>query len=124
MYDFNEEYFQVEVEHMRNGENSELLDTLLSYDKPLPSVFSSLFNSHVNSYDVPRNIVNKFLEKHEDNLINHIRLESFKFKEESFGECDDRLMSQFVKETGSPLFGYTAVNPKDYMDSVYIYYCG
>jgi hypothetical protein len=120
MYDFNENYWLVEVEHMKNYEESELLDTLLSYDKPIPEMFYSLFNKYRNYWDVPKWVVKKVLEKHEEHLTEHIRYEAFRHKGESFQECDDRLKEQFVKETGSPLFVYKSVDPKGYIDEVYM----
>lgn len=120
MYDFNEAYFLVELEHMRNGEKSELLDALLSYDKPIPSIFNSLFNRYNNYWDVPNWVVERVLEKHEEHLIDHIRYEAFRHKGESFQECDNRLTGKFVNETGSPLFVYKSVNPKEHIDEVYM----
>lgn len=100
MYEFNTDYFK---ENLSN-QDSELVKALLDYDGVLPCQLSYPLNIYINPLNLPRDVLYKIREKHDQKLIEHSRYEAFKLPGESFGECDDRLIKELLDVTGLPIF--------------------
>jgi len=118
-YDFNEDYLRNEIINYEKNRHSELFDVLLDYDDPLPSWFNTIFNEYRNTYGVPTEIINQVQNKHGENFLTHIRYEGFVLKDETWHDCDDRLMENWIKKTHNPLFILKTVDPNDFVDHVY-----
>ena len=105
MYILNENYIKKEMENLKSNGDSEFINAILNYPKPLPLIFDRLFHlSLPNHWGIPVSICKKVQHKHSENLILHGRYEAFNKDNESFSECDDRLIQQLLDKTGLPIY--------------------
>lgn len=98
----NIEFLQKEAE----TPSSELWDKLIEYDGVLPNDLYEVFNPNFNflELDIPIAVKYVIMDKHESNFIDHRRFEAFKKPNESFEDCDARLIQELIDYLGLPLF--------------------
>lgn len=93
------------VDFIKNAD-SEVFDKILNYDGVLPNDLYEVFNPNINflGLDIPVEIKQAIMAKHETNFIEHRRFEAFKKSNESFEDCDKRLIQELVDKTDLPIF--------------------
>lgn len=105
MYKLNIEYIGEQAKELNRTGECDLIQ-LLEYNAPLPSELAMVFNPNWDSlgFGFPVGFKQMFMRKHEENFIEHIRFEAFKRKNESFTDCNNRLISDLLETTGLPLY--------------------
>lgn len=101
-YSLNIDYIKKEVKNA----NFELFNTIINYEGILPNALYDVFNPNINflELNIPVEIKQAIMAKHEVNFIEHRRFEAFKKPNESFEDCDKRLIQELVDKTGLPIF--------------------
>lgn len=99
--ELNWEYIESERKNIEENSKSELVDAILDYDNPLPDYLYDIFNY---SSFMPSSVCGVIMKKHETNWVLHRRYEHFKKEGETFKECDNRLIKEFLNKTGLPIF--------------------
>ena len=97
--------YSLNVVFIKNADY-DFFDKILNYDGVLPNDLYEVFNPNINflGLDISVEVKQAIMAKHENNFIEHRRFESFKKPEESFEDCDKRLIKELVTKTGLPIY--------------------
>ena len=93
------------IDFIKNAD-SEVFDKILNYDGVLPNDLYEVFNPNINflGLNIPVELKQAIMAKHGNNFIEHRRFESFNKPNESFEDCDKRLIKELVDKTGLPIY--------------------